>query len=314
MSFQTERTRQRRTTILVYLLVGVASLPGQTPISELHPRDPVYRQHQELVASFYRASVQRDGEIPPLMVMSYQPEPTETLFDIASRLMLPYSSISTLNRMAATDLPEGPILIPSRPGLFVFEEPLHALEEILSRRLTEESGDTDGVPGEVFRLPEDDHDETPLVATQYPGTDFLPSERQRFLRVVFDDPYPSGVLSSPYGYRSHPVTGIWSFHHGIDLAGSFGDPVRTAAAGTVTDISRDPWLGLSVLIAHPGGYETRYAHLQEVFVQVGTTVERDGTIGTVGSTGLSTGPHLHFEVLHEGESRNPIRYIPREGP
>jgi len=283
-------------------------------ITELHSRDPVYQQHQELVASFYRASVQQDREIPPLMVMSYQPGPSETLFEIASRLMLPYSSISSLNRMADTDLPDGAILVPSRPGLFVFDDPLHSLEAVIRERLSAEGGSDTVAQGERLRIPVPDEDGAILVTIQYPGTDFVPAERQRFLRVIFDDPLPLGVLSSPYGYRTHPVTGIWSFHYGIDLAGSFGDPVRAAAAGTVTAINRDPWLGLSVVIAHPGAYETRYAHLQEAFVQVGTTVERGATIGAVGSTGLSTGPHLHFEVLHEGENRNPIRYILREGP
>jgi murein DD-endopeptidase MepM/ murein hydrolase activator NlpD len=311
------RTERLRYCTLFLLLIFIATAPlvsGQMLIDELHSRDPVYRQHQELVASFYRASVQRDGEIPPLIVMVYQPKPSETLFEIASRLMLPYSSISTLNRMAGTDLPDGPILVPSRPGLLVFENPVHSLEEMVLDRLSPADAGAEGGSSELLQIPRADRDGAVLTAVQYPGTDFLPSERQRFLRVVFADPLPAGILSSPYGYRTHPVTGIWSFHYGIDLAGAFGDPVRTAAAGTVTDISRDPWLGLSVVITHPGGYQTRYAHLQEALVEVGTTVTRGATIGAVGSTGLSTGPHLHFEVLYEGENRNPIRYIPREGP
>jgi murein DD-endopeptidase MepM/ murein hydrolase activator NlpD len=188
----------------------------------------------------------------------------------------------------------------------VYRTPRTLLEEQIHRRLNDDSVEDPGeellVPGTAGSIP----------VRQFPGTDFVPEERQLFLQIVFDDPVPPGVISSPYGYRHHPLTGVWAFHYGIDLAADFGEPVITAAEGTVARISRDPWLGLSIEIDHAGGYTTRYAHLQETFVSAGTFVERGGTIGSVGSTGFSTGPHLHFEVIHDGDHKNPIRYLQRE--
>lgn len=294
----------RRVFLTLVWTIGLAAPAfGQMEIGALNRNDPVYAQHQELVAAYHRA-VAAELPPPPLLILSYRPEPEETLFEIAARLMLPYSSIATLNRLADTRIPGSqPLLIPSRPGIFLFEEPRSDLEVQLVDRL----GSVE--PAETFRLPVDS---IQREVAYYPGTDFTPTERGLFLRVTFAVPLSGGVLSSPYGYRNHPITGIWSFHEGIDLAADFGTPVIAAAGGTVTAIARDPWLGLSVTIDHPGEYQTRYAHLQEVFVDIGTFVERGVTIGSVGSTGLSTGPHLHFEILYRGDSKDPIRYLPRE--
>ncbi len=278
---------------------------GQSRIETLAHTDPIYQQHQTLVAGHYAAASGRDPS-PPLMIMTYLPKEGETLFDIAARLMLPYSSISTLNRLDDARLPaDTPLLIPTRPGLFVYPTPRSPLEELLEARFSDAPvGEGVSQPVRLF--------DSRTEAIQYPGTDFSPDERQLFLRIVFTDPLPEGAVSSAYGYRTHPITGIWSFHYGTDFAGDFGQPVYAAAAGRVHAIERDPWLGLSLTLEHAGEYSTRYAHLQEVFVQEGTYVERGATIGAVGSTGFSTGPHLHFEVLHRGLHQDPVRYLLRE--
>jgi murein DD-endopeptidase MepM/ murein hydrolase activator NlpD len=149
----------------------------------------------------------------------------------------------------------------------------------------------------------------PVSVRFAPGLDFSPQERDTFLRVRFANPLPAGVVSSVFGYRNHPVTGIWSFHGGIDLAADFGTPVTVAADGVVSSIDRDPWLGLSVTVVHRASFATVYAHLQETTVAAGQTMSAGDIVGYVGSTGLSTGPHLHFEIRHRGESRNPEEYI-----
>lgn len=274
---------------------------GQLAITELNSRDPVYQQHQELVAQYHRAQAQND-ELPPMLLLSYSPSEGETLFDISSRLMLPYATLATLNRLDDTRLDrQRSLLVPTQPGIFVYETPKSRLEELLVQRLDDfETTSRIIVPGS-----------TESVA-YYQGADFSPEERRVFLQVTFDDPLEIGVLSSLYGYRNHPITGVWSHHNGIDLAADFGEAVRTAAEGRVSSITRDPWLGLSITIDHADEYQTLYAHLQESFVSVGTIVARGATIGTVGSTGLSTGPHLHFEILYRGENRDPVRFLPRE--
>jgi murein DD-endopeptidase MepM/ murein hydrolase activator NlpD len=237
-----------------------------------------------------------------MMILTYTPSDGDTLFDISSRLMLPYATLATLNRLDDTRIDrDNTILVPTQPGLFVYETPKSRLEELIVERLdTAEAGIPIIVP------------DSNVAVTYYEGADFSPAERRLFLQVTFDDPLEIGVVSSRYGYRNHPITGVWSHHNGIDLAADFGEPVRTAAEGRVSSITRDPWLGLSITIDHADDYQTLYAHLQESFVAVGTIVERGATIGTVGSTGLSTGPHLHFEILYRGENRDPVRFLPRE--
>ncbi len=266
----------------------------------------MYQQHQELVAEYFRLEAQGAPPPPPL-VLSYMVPEERTLFEIASQLMLPYSTLATLNRLANPRVPAGTeLLVPTRPGIFVYRSPQTLLEERINRRLNDSD---DAVTGEELVVPGANGS---IPVRQFPGTDFVPEERQLFLQIVFDDPVPVGVISSSYGYRHHPLTDIWSFHYGIDLAADFGEPVVIAAEGTVTQVTRDPWLGLSIEIDHAGGYSTRYAHLQETFVSAGTFVKRGATIGTVGSTGFSTGPHLHFEVIQDGDHKNPIRYLQRD--
>ncbi len=122
------------------------------------------------------------------------------------------------------------------------------------------------------------------------------------------------AISSRYGYRSPSISG-WGFHGGVDIiryGGSSGIPVVASASGTVVSVQRS-WSGYGhmVLISHGGGISTRYAHMQagSISVRVGQYVYRGQQIGRIGSTGNSTGPHLHFEVIVNGSKVNPLNYI-----
>ncbi len=119
----------------------------------------------------------------------------------------------------------------------------------------------------------------------------------------------SGKLTSSYGYRRHPMGGQRKFHHGVDLAAPHGSRIIAAAAGTVTRVSYNSLLGRYVIIAHSDGYETVYAHLSRQLVKAGQKVAQGQSIGEEGSTGLSTGPHLHFEIRRNGTSINPLNFV-----
>lgn len=294
-----------RAPIAVLLFVFPAlSLVAQARIERLERSDPVYQQHQQLVAEYYRR-VGNDEPPPPLILFGYENGNEENLFSLAARLMVPYATLATLNRLTDANAPEGFVLIPSQPGVFVFLDPESGIERALYDRLV--SVGTGDAVYEEFELRRSAGGSDRVRF--YHGVDFAPAERDEFLRVRFRNPLPTGVVSSRYGYRIHPISGVWSFHHGIDLAAEFGTPVITAAAGIVRSIDRDPWLGLTVTIDHGNGYSSVYAHLQETTVHVGSSVEDNDTIGRVGSTGLSTGPHLHFELRYRDESRNPELYL-----
>ena len=116
-------------------------------------------------------------------------------------------------------------------------------------------------------------------------------------------------LTSPYGYRTHPVTGKWKFHNGVDLANSKGTPIRAARSGKVTVATYGGTYGYYVTINHGDGYSSLYAHMTHYIVSKGDTVSKGQVIGYMGSTGRSTGPHLHFSIFYNGSTVNPMNYI-----
>lgn len=118
-------------------------------------------------------------------------------------------------------------------------------------------------------------------------------------------PLENFYVTSDYGWRKHPVTGKSDFHTGVDLAAGEGTPIRPAAAGVVQKSEYSASYGNNVVILHSDGVTTRYCHMQYVFVRQGETVDENTVLGTVGQTGMATGPHLHFELLCDG-----IRYDP----
>ena len=116
-------------------------------------------------------------------------------------------------------------------------------------------------------------------------------------------------ISSPYGYRLHPVLKYRVMHDGIDLAAPTGTDIYATGNGTVVKAKRESSYGNLVEINHGFGYRTVYAHLSKIFVKAGDSVKRGQVIGHVGSTGRSTGPHLHYEVRYRGTPVNPEIYF-----
>jgi len=122
-------------------------------------------------------------------------------------------------------------------------------------------------------------------------------------------PVVEGYESSPFGMRIDPFTGELSFHPGIDFAGPEGEPVKAVAAGVVTWAGPRSGYGNMVEIDHGNGYSTVYGHCEKVLVQVGEVVKKGQEIALLGSTGRSTGPHVHFEVLYNGKPINPAKFV-----
>ncbi len=116
-------------------------------------------------------------------------------------------------------------------------------------------------------------------------------------------------MSSPFGMRTDPFNGRAAMHTGIDLRGERGEPVHATADGTVSIAGRDGGYGKMVEINHGNGLSTRYGHLSEIDVRVGQKVRIGQTIGKIGSTGRSTGPHLHYETRINGEAVNPQKFL-----
>lgn len=126
----------------------------------------------------------------------------------------------------------------------------------------------------------------------------------------FISPLPGGAyVTCAYGWRIHPIWGDRRFHYGVDLAASQGTPIYAIAAGTVTTATYGDANGYYVSISHGNGYGSVYCHMTNYIVSVGDSVSQGQVIGYVGSTGWSTGPHLHFEIHVNGSAVNPMDYI-----
>lgn len=166
-----------------------------------------------------------------------------------------------------------------------------------------------------------------LVGERYLDPRGRLAEESRFVLVDPDGPLPrppagtfggaggagewarpvGGPVTSAFGMRVHPVTGVRKLHDGVDLGAACGTPVRAARAGTVRSVGDDGPYGLRVVVEHGRGVETGYAHLSATSVAPGARVTPSTVLGTVGSTGLSTGCHLHFMVTRRGGPVDPLR-------
>lgn len=122
-------------------------------------------------------------------------------------------------------------------------------------------------------------------------------------------PADSKGVSSNFGKRNDPVYSGNAEHKGVDIAGSIGQPVYASADGIVEFVGEKGGYGNAIMISHGNGYQTLYGHLSKASVKTGQAMEKGDTIGKIGSTGKSTGPHLHFEIIETGTEINPISFL-----
>ncbi|MBI4168944.1 MAG: peptidoglycan DD-metalloendopeptidase family protein [Acidobacteria bacterium] len=138
-------------------------------------------------------------------------------------------------------------------------------------------------------------------------------QKQSLLLSSTPSIYPvRGLMGNGFGWRRDPFTGMRDFHQGLDLVAPLGTKIVAPADGIVTRVGPSGGFGQSVIIAHGYGIITRYGHLSSSNVRVGQRVKRGDVIGTVGSTGRSTGPHVHYELLVHQRNVDPVKYILEE--
>lgn len=176
------------------------------------------------------------------------------------------------------------------------------------------------------RLREKQREESLRVAARELVYQQMRLDQQRLNRLLLSPPSPqsirpmtsilerfmlpvAGEYTSFFGWRTHPVFGDARHHDGVDIAAAEGTPVVSAKSGVVKMADWMGGYGLAILVDHGNGYQTLYAHLSQLHVQTGETVAQGQVIGAVGSTGLSTGPHLHFEIRRQGQPVDPLPYL-----
>lgn len=132
---------------------------------------------------------------------------------------------------------------------------------------------------------------------------------QTVLGFAYGNPLPGGTISSPFGYRVHPMDGEDAFHYGIDIDGQEGDVILAFAEGTVRAVGESSSYGKYLMLEHSDGYTTLYAHCSAITVTSGAVVAMGAEIAKVGQTGQATAPHLHFELQRGSVYLNPIYYV-----
>lgn len=173
-----------------------------------------------------------------------------------------------------------------------------------TRRLTfEETGRL--APSDLDAL----HDEARGVDHDLRAVEDVLKSRSELLASVPSIAPVKGAISSGFGYRSDPFTGARSFHPALDISNDRGAPVKATADGVITSAGYESGYGLCINIAHDYGFSTRYGHLLALKVRVGQQIKKGEIVGVVGSTGRSTGYHLHYEVRIKDEPVDPTPYM-----
>lgn len=175
--------------------------------------------------------------------------------------------------------------------------------------LTEEIGPLGGTPNLMMRLQELAAQIEQKEAQLHALESLISGQRTQPKSYLAHMPVRTGYMSSNYGHRTDPFTGRTAFHGGIDFAGAHGTHVYSVAPGIVTWAGPKAGYGNLVEVSHGDGMSTRYAHASRLAVKVGDLVAKDQLVAYMGSTGRSTGTHLHYEVLRNGKQVNPETYI-----
>jgi hypothetical protein len=290
-----------------FLLPGAESGPSSLPqIQNLNSRDTAFVQYLSDVENSRRLLfLARERKNSPgygpaeiaesLTVYMYMPKEGEDLLSLAARCNIPYGTIASINRLShPEDLTPGrPVLLPSVPGLFIPEDPRTDLERLL---VSSKAGKGDGVSitlGEEERF------------LFIPGGDLGRTERVFFLNRGFHFPLQHFTLTSSYGPRLNPVTGKFGIHQGLDLAAPEGSAVYAAREGVVWELGEDEIYGRYIIVSHSNEWMSLYGHLSKIETALREEVQSGSLIGRVGSSGQSTGPHLHFELRQNGRAQNP---------
>ncbi len=271
-------------------------------IKKLNSYDPVFYQFEKDVeqARMLLAKNGKNEDILDFLVFyQWEGDGTMDLLSLAARCTLPYDALASLNRIPHNRVLEigEKLLLPSVPGLWIYQRPWGDLGYLLLSRAKEKKGIPLSLGKEKLLF--------------FPNTDFNPTERAFFLNTAFRLPLPVARLTSSWGYRSDPFTGERSFHGGVDLAAPVGTEVYAAREGEVVDIGQNSVYGNYIVMRHGEGWTSLYGHLSKIETSLHKWHSSGSIIGRVGSTGMSTGPHLHFELSRNGDSVNPGSLLPK---
>jgi murein DD-endopeptidase MepM/ murein hydrolase activator NlpD len=306
-----------RYVLFLFLVIAAAALGGSALFRELYPDLPVLKplegegvkEHLLSYTGQTTAPVSTSADTIPLDLLesfsweSYTVARGDSISKIAAARSLSMDAIIASNGITnARRLRLGEtIRIPNMDGI----------------PYTVKKGDTfsnistaQGVPLEAILDANDIQQESisPGTVIFIPGAKMKTEDLKLALGELFIYPI-RGVLSSPYGWRNDPISGVRRYHAALDLAAPTGTPIKAAMDGKVATLGFNSVYGKYIIISHGGGFQTLYAHMSATSVRQGASIQQGVKIGEVGSTGYSTGPHLHFAVFKNGKAMNPLELL-----
>ena len=290
-----------------HLVVAAADHAELPLISELAPQNYIFQQYSDDVLYARKAlAAGKTARELPLQFYRYKAQKEDTVIRIAARCSIPYDALITLNGIESikTNISGKILLLPTLPALYLPEKPVSDIEkltEALSKKLKTESF--------LITLPSAADPKKKIRVECFPNAMLDSTVRSFFFVPFYRFPLQHAVVTSDFGMRKSPFTGKSTYHAGIDLAAPAGSPVYACTAGTVIETAYSEIYGNYILIRHDDGRESLYGHLSKVKSRLYEKVKSGTLIGYVGSTGLSTGPHLHFEVREHGKAKNPALFI-----
>ncbi|MDR3303863.1 MAG: M23 family metallopeptidase [Treponema sp.] len=302
-----------------------AALPWKAGAAMLEPgKDMGIGQNMESYAGLFLPDVEQSDANIPLNLMEkfsweeYTVQPGDTISEIAQTHALSMDAVIASNSILdAKVLRIGQKLkIPSMEGIPYTVKPGDSFSKIVSAT---------GVPLTAILDANDIQDEHLAVNTVLfiPGGKMGKEELNKALGLgakpvatsVITSTSESfawpirGRLTSPYGWRDDPFNGVRTYHAALDLAAALGTPIKAALAGKVSSVGVNSVYGKFIIITHTNGFQTMYGHMSATSVKQGETVKKGTKIGEVGSTGRSTGPHLHLALYKNGRAVNPLEYL-----
>ncbi|WP_407396793.1 M23 family metallopeptidase [Treponema sp.] len=268
-------------------------------IKELKSSNFLFDQYQQDIQAANKCYFK--GIEPDVFFYKYKARKDDSIISVASRCSIRQDTLATINSIQESKEPIGgkTILLPSCDGLYIPLEPDNSFEVLLANEhssdITETTVKVSCKGREFYFLPQ---------------KKFSMSLRAYFLNPGMSMPLEKSIMTSAYGMRVSPISGKWKMHKGIDLAAARGSRILACREGFVKQaVNGNPIYGNYVILRHPNGMESLYAHMDTVNVIKDQKVVTGQTLGTVGMTGLTTGPHLHFEITQNGSFLNPENYL-----
>ncbi|HNV43582.1 MAG TPA: M23 family metallopeptidase [Exilispira sp.] len=297
--------------LVSYLLNNIALGKNNEQIIAL-PYDRTFNPSVETtlstkeISNIYKSVGGEETNIIPVSYTDYKVQVGDNLWTISKKFEISVDSIYSANISTLKNphiLSAGMTLrIPSNIGIVVKAKNSQDLKKIIDQYDVDELSLF--IANQVANFDElASKDEIFLPNVELPQT-----EKLKAYGIAFG--YPAkGYISSRMGYRKDPFTGQRRFHSGLDISNVMGTPIYAAYDGVVVFVGPNGGYGNCVIISHPLGYSTLYGHLSKILVKVGQRVSKGSKIALMGSTGRSTGSHLHFEIRKFGKILNPLSYM-----